>query len=246
VRRVVLFACVLAALVFAAEFFLKPLVVAVAQPRIQAALKTRAVSVQGLEFKFRPWTFLRGRLSITQLQYSKLKLENIRSRVRLAGTRVLFEDLSGQMLNGTVKGNASVKLAKEPSYAAALEFSGLDLAEVIRTFELKEKLQMTGRLGGKLSIKGKGSKMDVLVGNLSTEHTGGTMIITDTKFLENMARGSGQQLDIIVESFKNYHYTNGNVSVSLQGGDLVLDTGLEGETGKRDLSVTLHDFSKPK
>jgi hypothetical protein len=68
------------------------------------------------------------------------------------------------------------------------------------------------------------------------------LTITDDKFLNNVAKSSGQSLDILVESFKNYHYNTGVMKLSLERGDIVFDIALEGEAGKRNLSIVLHDF----
>jgi hypothetical protein len=49
-----------------------------------------------------------------------------------------------------------------------------------------------------------------------------------------------------VDSFKNYRYNAGVVELSLQGPDLVFDIRLEGDAGKRDLTIVLHDFKLTK
>jgi hypothetical protein len=69
------------------------------------------------------------------------------------------------------------------------------------------------------------------------------LTIKDSGYLENMARSSGQSLDILVESLKNYHYNSGVAKLSLERNNFIFDIFLEGETGKRNLKVTLHDFN---
>jgi hypothetical protein len=48
-----------------------------------------------------------------------------------------------------------------------------------------------------------------------------------------------------MESFKDYHYNTGVMKLSKAQDDLSLDIALDGEKGKRNLMVTLHDFSLP-
>jgi hypothetical protein len=71
------------------------------------------------------------------------------------------------------------------------------------------------------------------------------MVVKDETMLKNMARAADQPLDILMESFKDYHYNTGVMKLGLARDDLNLDIILDGEKGKRNLSVTLHDF-KPQ
>jgi hypothetical protein len=45
-----------------------------------------------------------------------------------------------------------------------------------------------------------------------------------------------------VESFKDYHYNTALMKLSFDKGNIILDVALEGEAGKRNLSIVLHDF----
>ena len=83
-------------------------------------------------------------------------------------------------------------------------------------------------------------------GDFRTDTSGGTLIINDKTFLENVAKQSNQPLDIIVESFRNYNYNNGIVKLSAETGNLVMDLKLEGKSGKRSLAIILHDFNEGK
>jgi hypothetical protein len=69
------------------------------------------------------------------------------------------------------------------------------------------------------------------------------MVVRDETMLKNMAQAADQPLDILMESFKDYHYNTGVMKVGKVKDDLSLDIALDGEKGKRNLSVTLHDFS---
>ena len=91
-------------------------------------------------------------------------------------------------------------------------------------------------------LSGRGTEVDVLDGDFSMASTGGMFVVKDTRTLEDMARASGQSLDLLVESFRNYHYNRGAVTMSLEKKALSVDMALEGEAGKRNLNIVLHDF----
>ena len=101
---------------------------------------------------------------------------------------------------------------------------------------------MSGFLSGELLLNGDRNTIEVLTGDFSTAHIGGTLVINDTRFLENIARNTNQPVDILVESFQNYHYNSGTMKLSKEKDNLILDVALDGELGKRDLTVTLHNF----
>ena len=44
-----------------------------------------------------------------------------------------------------------------------------------------------------------------------------------------------------MEGFKNYQYNTGIIKLTLGGNDLVLSIQLDGQAGKRDFNVILHD-----
>lgn len=232
---------VLLALAFAVEFLAKPFVISIIQKKVQSDLKASGITVRGLQFKFRPWSFTQGDLFIKEVRYDKLTLADVRSPVRLEGQNVFLDGLTGEVLNGRMDADVKVSMGDGTVYSAKFNFSALDLVALVEDFELKDRVQMSGLLGGVLQVNGTGGRVDVLSGDLASGGSGGLIIITDTRFLENMARASKQPVDIVVESFRNYHYTKGNVTLSLDKGNLVLDAALDGETGKRNLNVTLHD-----
>jgi len=151
--------------------------------------------------------------------------------------------LSAKVLDGRLKGDLSFLLVREQEYSAKLEFVDLDLATFIRDFDLSKKYELTGRLCGTATLKGRGRSLRILDGNFSAAQEGGLLVIKDTRFLENMARRSGQSLDILMESFKDYKYNTGIMQLSLERDNLVFNIVLDGNSGKRNLSITLHDFS---
>ncbi|MBI4309095.1 MAG: hypothetical protein HY591_02065 [Candidatus Omnitrophica bacterium] len=87
--------------------------------------------------------------------------------------------------------------------------------------------------------------MNILSGDFFTAENGGVIIIKDTRgFSEFITRTSKQPMvDKVVESFKNYHYDIGVMKSSLRNSDLILDMAFNGETGKRNITVAVHDFT---
>jgi hypothetical protein len=57
-----------------------------------------------------------------------------------------------------------------------------------------------------------------------------------------MAEATSQPLSLLVENFKNYRYNIGQVGLGAEGSNVILNISLEGEAGKRQLSVVFHDF----
>ena len=108
--------------------------------------------------------------------------------------------------------------------------------------DLNEKAEISGKIDGALTLKGRGPDIKVISGELITVEGGGVLTIKDNDYLKKMAASSNQSLDILMESFRNYHYNIGVIKLSLDKGNLVLGIALEGEVGKRNLNITLHDF----
>ncbi len=187
-----------------------------------------------------------GELSIQKLQYNKFKAGEIGAQAVLSGKNLQLTSFSGETFNGRWTGNANVTLVSPPEYLANLSFSELDLDRLGTDLELKEKFEMSGRMSGRMTVTGRGAELKILDGTFSSTGSGGTLVVKNNEFLENMARNSQQPLDIVVASFKNYHYNVGKMKLSLEKNSLVFDMALDGETGKRNINITLHDFNLTK
>lgn len=216
-----------------------------------SSLNLKIVSLEGQNFLVEEGSLhidqqLPGNLFVHKLQYDKLKIADIAAKARIEGKDFVLDSLSGQVLDGKFAGELTLKFGPSPAYLANLKFINLDLARFIADYNLKEKFQMSGKLGGEISFKGQGLMINILNGNFSAVAPGGMLIIQDASFLENIAKSSQQPLDIVVESFKNYHYNMGVVKLFLDKGNLILDMALDGETGKRNINITLHEFSLTK
>lgn len=181
----------------------------------------------------------RETLSVVKLQYNQLVLRQLTARPALVGKTLLLSDIAFQSLGG--KGSGQARVSFDQSYKADFLFNNLSLAAVVNDFKLKEKVDMTGILNGRISIAGKGQKMEILDGGFSTDGQEGSLAVKDTKFLENIAKNTNQPANIIVDSLKDYRYNVGLMKLFLKDSGLNIDTEFNGPQGKRALSVTVHD-----
>jgi hypothetical protein len=185
---------------------------------------------------------LPGNFYIKQIKYNELKIKEIKSRVKLDKESLFLDSLSSEILDGEIKGDLNLKIGKDLEYFVNLKVVNLDLARFVDDFKLKERVQMSGKLEGAVVLSGKGLEIKVLNGGFSTISPGGMLAVRDGKLLENISRNSGQSLEIIVESFKNYRYNTGTMKLYLDKGNLIYEVALDGEEGKRNLNITVHDF----
>ncbi len=246
-KKIIFFIAALLIIVTASAIFIKPALVAFAKKKMEHALPDSTVSIEEINLYYSPWSLLwqkaTGDVLIKKFQYGKFTAENIRAKLRWEGRFVFLDALFGQVLNGTVNGKGSLIIGEQPRYLIQLNFTNLDLAGFVKDFELKDKVEMTGMLSGNVTLNGIGKNINILNGDFAASAGGGNVTIKDTRFLENMARSSKLPANIVVDSFKDYHYNIGLARMLLDKGDLVLDVALDGATGKRNLKIDLHEFN---
>ncbi|MBU2221408.1 MAG: YdbH domain-containing protein, partial [Candidatus Omnitrophica bacterium] len=209
-------------------------------------LKMKSFSMFGVELEnvlleFGPGS-KDGRFSIPLLKYDLLNVSDIRGNIKLRDKLLSAYGVSAKALNGAIELDLGLEINKSAGYLAEIKCVNLDIEKFVRDFNLGEKFDMTGRLSGGLKLKGKACRIEILDGSFSTPPPGGMLVIKDTKFLENMGRATNQPVSLLVESFKNYRYNIGSMSLGFQGGSIVLGIKMEGEAGKRSFNVILHDF----
>jgi hypothetical protein len=185
-------------------------------------------------------------LYIPRINYDNLKTGEIKSSAKFRNSAISMSPLSINFLEGNIAGDLNILIlsAGIVKYDFNLKALDLNIRSFVEDFKLIDKFEMTGRLEGAMSLAGSGPAVNELNGTFFTDKPGGILIIKDTKFLENVAKNSKQPLDIIVESFKNYNYNSGILKLYMDNGNLVLDVNLNGQTGKRNLTIVLHDFKK--
>ncbi len=207
------------------------------------SLEAQGLKLDGLILMFNRAGNSAGSLSIKQIKYDKARIRELQSRVTFENFTLVLDSLSAGFLDGKLLGSLTVKLDKNAQVKLALKFMDLNLEAFIKDFELGEKAQASGRLTGGISLEARGLDIAAFKGVFSSLGSGGTLVVKDTKFLEGMARNSGQSLDILVESFKNYRYNIGNIELFLDNGNLNFNVALDGEAGKRNLNIVVHAFN---
>lgn len=187
-----------------------------------------------------------GNFTVGKIQYDKIKAVDIKGTARLKDNILFLDAVSARLFEGKIAGQITFKVAPIPEYLADIRLTDLNLKDIVDDFDLKKKFQMSGLAGGQLVLSGTGSHLNILSGDFSVGGAGGVLVIEDTRFIENMAKSAHQPADLLVESFKNYHYNTAVIKLSLQEKNLILDMALEGEAGKRNLNITVHDFISTK
>ncbi len=180
---------------------------------------------------------------IKTISYKDARIQDIKGTARLKESTLSLTSLNGRIFNGGISMDIAIELDREGTFNMDLDCKGLDLENIVSDFELQDKFRMTGLIGGAIYMAGKISGIEDIRGTFSTSTPSGTLVITDTRFLENIAEKSGQSYDILMESFENYRYNTGRVAVSQEGDDLRFAVELDGEAGKRTFDVVLHDMA---
>jgi autotransporter translocation and assembly factor TamB len=185
----------------------------------------------------------RGDLHIEKLSAGKLNARNIKARPFLSGRQVDLQDASFDLFEGIVSGSGRINLQKGLAYEASIKASGIDMALFIKDFDLKKKIELSGKAQGTLNVKGSLQGVESVFADIKTADPGGIFNITDESIIDGLAKRSGQAKDIIRSSFTDYHYESAQSRLTTEGRKVVLDTVFEGVTGKRTLKVVLHDFA---
>lgn len=205
------------------------------------------IKLKQVEIHYQPVSLLKGNAFLLFLgldcDFGKLRLSECSGKIVLRGRRADLDLSSCDMFGGKISGSAKLGENEHLAYSAELNVSGIKPDDFIKDFELGEKFRMSGNLSGTARIDGKGGDIEILSGSLQAARPGGAFVITDRSFLENIARASGQSFEMLVESFKDYHYNTGIAKLSLDKGNLIFDITLDGEAGRRKLDIVVHGFS---
>jgi hypothetical protein len=229
-----LFVCLVLLLVLAV--FIKPIILFVAKKQLQNTFSGSRVSIGNSHLKL--W-----QVNLIDIQINKEPIYNFKiGQVQLGMFKIVLQDALinidlGKKSFSEFQKNINTSSGKIYFFPNLLEVSNLSLSLQSKEFSV------SASFSGLVKLKTKGSGLEAIDGNFNALSPGGMLTIKDSGYLENMARSSGQSLDILVESLKNYHYNSGVAKLSLERNNFIFDIFLEGETGKRNLKVTLHDFN---
>ena len=184
-----------------------------------------------------------GRFFAQKISYAKINLGNLRADAVLSGKKLALENLSVDVLDGVVGGNAACVLTLPFSYAANFKASDINLAKLISDLDLMDRLMLEGVVSGDLRVEGEDADFNILDANFKSQGPGGRLTITDERILEAMAKNTGQALGFMVESFRDYRYNTAKAGLGIKDGDMILNVAMDSEAGKRDFDIVWHDFS---
>jgi len=174
---------------------------------------------------------------------NKFTSREMKGQVSVYWKGIMLDGLSVDLLGGVIEGTAIVDFAKILRYTANLNIKNIQLQKIIETLKMSEKISLTGSASGHAVFKSRASELTNLSGHISASPEGGVLAINNKVWLERIAAYTKQDVNIVVENFTNYHYNEGNLRLGLKGSDIVLTVYLNGETGRRDLVITAHDFN---
>ena len=215
-----------------------------------ADIKISSLDMQDLHLKnfllFMRQGYDGGRLNITEAKYNKAVIRNTECRVSLRGKKLVLNPLAAGIFAGKLEGELSLLLDARPEYSLKLKALDLDLAVMAEDFAIRDKFELSGKITGPFVLEGGPENIDLLNGDLTAGKSGGALTIKDKNMLAAIAQNTGQSMDVIVESFRDYHYNTGKARLYLESGNLILEVNLEGEAGKRNFKVVVHDFKLKK
>ncbi|MDD5737707.1 MAG: YdbH domain-containing protein [Candidatus Omnitrophica bacterium] len=139
-----------------------------------------------------------------------------------------------------IRANAAV--GRDISYDAVVKLERINMGHLAKMLGAGEKVDISGKMGGEISLSGKDFKIDAIKGEFKAMSPGGTVIIKDEEFIQNLAKQAKQPVEVIRDSFQNYNYTSGALSVSKDEDAILLHLFMEGMQGKRDLTIAFHGF----
>ncbi len=174
-----------------------------------------------------------------RVSYMEKEVSDVAGQAFFSKDRLSVADLEGKFLGGVVSVSGQATFgASSFDGAGEVSVAGLDVAQLIRVFKLRERVDATGFYAGQFVFVVRDGRFQVLSGTIRNE-TGGRLHVADASLLKGA--GVGQQAgNIVVENLKNYHYDKGEIVFSLEGRNVKLDFMLEGLAGTRRLEVVWH------
>jgi hypothetical protein len=184
-----------------------------------------------------------GSFYVKEMGLGRMKIKDIKGKSRFEDRReIYFEKIEAETLDGKMAGDIDFSV-REKTYSFDLDLHNIALEALAQSFDFEKKLGISGELSGNIRISAKDEELLDIKGDLAVPLPGGDFIIKDQKFLKTIASNSNQSLQMVNESFKDYHYSEGVLELSLKEGNLVIKADLNGEKGRRDFLITYHAFN---
>lgn len=181
-------------------------------------------------------------ITALRLQYRKTELKDVRALLSWKDGALMADGILAQFVGQEIRGNGSWSPGTKGGYRLALTAAEFPAQALIDTMEWQKKVSVSGKFIGKLDLAGNGPKLSSLEGTFDAWPAGGEITVLDPALLQRLADSSHQPIEIVEASFKRYVYNSGLARLSLQKNDLMLKLELDGDAGKRNLEVNLHDL----
>lgn len=181
-----------------------------------------------------------GGIRIESLTAGNARAGNLCMRTLLTPGRLQLCEGRAEAFGGMIAFNGFADAADPLRSSIDLRVERLDIAAAVQAFKWQEKLRASGYLDGQLRVGFLPQRGLDLAGTLLARQPGGSLDIRERRFLEYIAQGSGQPVEIIAQSLADYRYDQGSLSVSRQEDGFALKALLSGPQGKRDLTVVIH------
>ncbi|MBN1793951.1 MAG: hypothetical protein JW844_03205 [Candidatus Omnitrophica bacterium] len=185
-----------------------------------------------------------NRFSVRQIGYQKATIDTVAGSFAFSEGELTADITRGVLFGGNLSGRAVIALTGEKAFTLRGFFTDLNLENAVRELELEKRLWMDGLVSGVLVAEGRIPAVEDVKGHCTVQAPGGVLDVTDEQFLERIARGTGQSVDLVRAAFTDYSFTAGAMDVSLEKDALVATIGLDGEKGKRDVQLTFHNIFK--
>ena len=200
-----------------------------------------------------------GKDETLRIPLTPLHIRKIQSAVEVGGTSLLYstkpftqtslptlsiKNMSTHLLGGIVSLENATIDPKAETHEVDLQVTGLDLNEILG-LEQQESVKGTGTLNGTLPLTvsrtESGTTITVQQGTIQGQAPGGTLQFEVDKETAKSWVESQPQLDLIVKTLENYHYSKLAVGVDYQkNGILTLATKLEGKNPDFRNGVPIH------
>lgn len=236
-KHKILFLIIAGIIIILATMLSGPAAIFIAKRQLKNIFNDSAVTIKKCSINPLNSVIFSG-IEINKPSSYNIKYEQISIRYNLGIIEFSAKDFFG----GSADGNVKLTLGMPPAYAVDIRLRDIDLGALAKDFRLEEKVQVSGKIKGNVFIKGKGSKLEDITGNLEVLSPGGELTIKDADYLKKMPVKSGVSWEDLVASLKNYMYNIGTVKSSLENNNLTFTVSLSGKTGKRDFTIVLHDF----
>jgi hypothetical protein len=206
------------------------------------SLESNGVRIEGFLCSFTRGAH-EGEITVKKAGFQKLIFSGLSGKLLYENNALSVTSLSAGCLGGKISGEASLSFEKTLSFDMRITVDAVDLVRFVRDFELSDKLQMSGLVGGGLGCSGMATGFQSVQGDFAVVTPGGALTIKDGRFLEHIAQNSKQPVGFVSDAFKDYQFNTGGMHISLEGNDLVAQISLQGPKGKRDFTVALRNFS---